>query len=126
MTRSISPYPELRAVRDWRPESEAPPPLEQRDTDHDELTDPETPMALDDRLQSMDKRLALLERGQKRIVDELCRHRSAEVRSRVAHGSLPWAALLVALVALAVSVYRMGEPAIMTVERIPAQGVVFQ
>lgn len=81
-------------------------------------------MAIAAELAGVNERMDRIEAAMAALTAELMRHRHAETVHRVSTGALPWVAILIAVAALAVSVYRMGEPVVVQVER--AQRVVWQ
>ena len=123
MKRLDSPYPKLVLPPPYRPESEAPRPT--HDTDPQELTDPETPMAILNEVRGLRAEVQELKGMVQGLANELVRHRKVERAREATRSALPWVALLVSLTAIAVSVYRMGEPIVVQVTPM-AQNVVWQ
>jgi hypothetical protein len=74
-------------------------------------------MAIATELAGVNDRMDKLEAAMSALTAELMRHRQAETVHRVTTGALPWAAMLLAIAALAVSVYRMGEPIVVNLSQ---------
>jgi len=140
MERSLSPYPELDAIPPYRPESEAPPPLDSRDTDHDELTPTDTPASIWGAIQGLRGDVAKLTGLVQSLATEQARHREVERAHRLVTHALPvaiWLSSLTAIVLafgavwIAASAWRevaqlRVEPAVVVVGQAHPSGAVYQ
>ena len=103
MKRTLSPYPAIASPLPYRPESEAPPPLDRRDTDSDELTPTDTPESIWQAIRGIRSDMSEMRQSMVRLAEEQIRHESIERTHRLVTHAMPVTIWLVSLTAIALA-----------------------